>query len=668
MNDATADQDAGTAAYARLVEPGFVTFTDVTPPGADELEFVIANEATGKFFLANRATVQFFSIVKETGSVPVALAKAGIPAQQGENLVKRLVQSGLLVRSGETQSEADLKKTPIESKLVSLRWDLIDASRVTDAFGWLGRILYSPIGYLAWFATMVLMVQALFANSEKLSLGLRQILEADWRQFIIFALLYVGLKVIHEMGHALAYRTMCLQEGVSPGPIRMGISIFAFTPFPFTDVTGAWRLRSVFRRVMIGAGGIYFETWIIALLAIFWAQTQAGLLQTIILQVAVFAGAVALLFNLNPAIKLDGYYMLTDYLRRPNLSGRASQAARSFLARALGAKTPTIVGSDLTYWVLSYAYRWTIFGGIFWLIYQFDKRLAPIAVGVIFMMLIARPFFNSLKYAVKLGIRPVRSAAMVLAVGGCITALLIPFPDRILLPGQLRDFETRLVEVSEAGVLTQTGQAAFTLTNPEIEQRIVDIDLRRQMLENLSRNAQSSAAERASLQAEIASFQQQSDEMSARIQAVQFEAEDRAVWTPLAISHFDGAWVTPAATQELGAYSAPVTPYLRLRLDQSLLERDILLDQNTQLRVRAVHDPECEFSARLTGAFSSGLAIDGVLTLRADIADPDTVCAADLTNGGAVVARLETKPRSVLERAKFAGSRLLQNRLQIYQQ
>ncbi|MEM9582353.1 MAG: hypothetical protein AAGA08_04490 [Pseudomonadota bacterium] len=660
--------EPGTAAYARLAAPGFVTFTDVTPPGSDELEFVITNEATGKYFLANRATVQFFSIVKETGSVPVALAKAGIPAQQGENLVKRLVQSGLLVRSGETQSEAEKKKTPIESKLVSMRWDLIDAGRATDALGWLGRLLFSPLGCLAWFATMLIMVQQLFANSEKLSLGLRQIFDADWRQFLIFAGLYVAIKIVHEMGHALAYRTMCLQEGHAPGPIRMGISIFAFTPFPFTDVTGAWRLRSVFRRVMIGAGGIYFETWVIAILAIFWAQTQAGMFQTIILQVAVFAGAIALLFNLNPAIKLDGYYMLTDYLRRPNLSGRASQAARAFLAQLLGAKTQPIIGSDLAYWILSYSYRWTIFAGIFWLIYQFDKRLSPIAVAVILMTLVARPLYNSLKLAIKQGIRPFRSLAVLGTTAAVIAALFIPFPDRLLLPGQLRMYETRFVEVSEAGRMTITGPSAFTLENPELIQQIADVGLRKQMLENLNRTAQSSAAEKAGIRTEIDRFDKTGKELEARLAAVSFESSESTIWTPLAANTYDGAWVSPGLVEELGAYSDPVEPYLRLRLDQGQLERDLRLSSDTSLRVRAVHDPACEFEARLTDNFVNSLAIDGQLSLRAQFTDARPDCTESLAHGGAVVARLDTQPRSLFARAKFAGSRLLQNRLDIYQQ
>ncbi len=646
-----------------LVAPGFVTFTDVTPKGALEQEYVISNEATGKFFLANRATVQFFVHLKESGSVKQAFASAGIPAQRGEDLVKRLVQAGLLVRPGQTLSEADKKTAPLESKLISLRWDFIDASGLTDRLGWVGRILYSPLGYLCWVGIIFAAINALLENSEKLVLSMRQLFDADWRQLLIFGALYVGLKVVHEMGHALAYKSMCEQEDLEPGPIRMGISIFAFTPFPFTDVTGAWRLRSVARRVMIGAGGIYFETWIIAGLTLIWAQTQAGMLQTIILQVAVVAGILALLFNLNPAIKLDGYYMLTDYLRRPNLSGRASLAARNVGARILGAQTPEIIRSDFAYWLLSYVYRWTIFVGIFWLVYQFDARLAPVAALVVTMTLIVRPGINTFKYAYKLGLRPVKVVVFLTASVFLLGVSLIPFPDRILIPGQLRQYETQFLYAPEAGKLEKQADGSFVLSNPEVTQQIKDINLRREMLENLQRANLSSASEKAQLAAEIESFHQSSEKLDARNAALKFNIQSSGIWTPLAAETHSGAWIDPSAQGILGAHSTPAPAYLQLRLDQALLERDLPLNTSTVLRVRAVHDPACEFSARPLDALTGSIAVAGNLVVRAGPEDAENSCVAGLKNGGAVVARLETTSRSLLRRLQLGGSRLLQDRL-----
>jgi hypothetical protein len=648
-----------------LTAPGFVTFTNVTPSGAKEEEFVITNEATGKYFLANQSTVQFFAAIQETGTVRQGLLKAGILPQHGENLVKRLIEAGLLVRQGETQSKAEIKSAPLESKLISIRWDLLDTSRVVRSLNWLGRLLFSPFGYFAWVLSLVAMAMALMANAEKVRLGLRQLLDADWYQLALFCTLYVVLKIIHEMGHALAYRIMCLQENIDPGPIRMGISIFAFTPFPFTDVSGAWRLRSVFRRVMIGGGGIYFETWAICAFTLFWAQTQAGTFQTTILQVVVVAGFFALLFNLNPAIKLDGYYMLTDYLRRPNLAGRASIAARTTLANALGAPKTRVVGSDLAYWVLSYAYRWTIFGGIFWLLYRFDPRLAPIAAIVVGMTLVGRPLFNSLKFARKAGAKPLRSLVVVSILAGAIAVCFVPFPDRILLPGQMRSFETTFVEPPENGRLLTSDTGYPVLENPNLDQQIKDLEFRQAMLENLRRGGASSGVETAQLQSELASFQNSKQELLNRRAALELVKDSPQIWTVLDLETYSDSWVTPSAQLILGAQSQAVPAHLRLRLDQGSLEQGISLVSSTLLDVRPVHDPTCSFKASLSDREFSELAHDGTFTILATPVPATDPCVLDLKHGGAVIARLKTQPRSIIERIKIGGSRLLQNRLPI---
>lgn len=662
MADTSSEQPGPNAS---LVAPQFVTFTNVTPDGADELEFVITNEATGKYFLANQKTVQFFAAVRETGSVHEGLIKSGILPQHGTNLVKRLLDAGLLVRAGETQSKADIKAAPIESKLISMRWDLFDSSRIVALFGWLGRLLYSPLGYLAWGLSVSAMVLALISNSEKVGLGLRQLLDASWYQLTLFALLYVVLKIVHEMGHALAYRTMCLRENLDPGPIRMGISIFAFTPFPFTDVTGAWRLRSIFRRMMIGAGGIYFETWAIAAFTLFWSQTQAGMLQTTILQVVVVAGLFAMVFNLNPAIKLDGYYMLTDYLRRPNLAGRASQAARSLVAKTMGANTQPIVGADLAYWVLSYAYRWTIFGGIFWLIYRFDPRLAPVAATIVFLTLIGRPLYNSVKYAITSGARPLRSILAFSILAGLAFLAFVPFPDRILMPGQMRYFETSFIEPPESGRLHLIKAGQFTLVNPVLNHQIVDLDLRRAMFENLQRAGAATGAENARLAAEFERFENSNAQLLARRATLNFVGDVDSVWTALDADAYAGSWVSPSAQLTLGALSTPILAQLRLRLDQGLLEQEVTLVSETPLIIRPVHNPSCSFVAKLTPELSDPIAVDGVLTISAKPVPANDICAQSVKHGGAVIARLETRPRSVVERIKIGVSRLLQNRLPI---
>ena len=656
----------GSATFGHDISvPGFVTVTDVSPPHAAEPEYVISNEATGRHFLANRATVQFFDALRQSGSVERALASAGISTDRGKLLLQNLLDHGVLTRPGETLAKAPAARSPVEGKMISVRWDLVDASALARRFAGLGRFFFSPVGYFFWLIAMGAMLFSLLVNREKAVLTLTQIFDASLGQWLLFAGLFVALKAVHEMGHALAYQDMCRQEGLSPGPIRMGLCIFALSPFPFTDVTGAWRLKSRFRRVMIGAGGIYFETWIMAALTLFWAQTQTGLLQTVILQVAIVAGALALLFNLNPAVKLDGYFMLTDFLRRPNLAGRASVAARRVFARALGAKSDPANKADLLYWVISYAYRWTIFAGIFWLTYQFDPRLAPLVLAVVVMLLIIRPLLASVSFARRIGVRPLRTVLTLAALSALVVGALVPLPYWQTVPAQLIRYDTRFVEPTEIGRVAVSEAGIVSMQTPDLDQQVRDVELRRAMLENLRLARFASAQEQTRLAGEIASFADTQATLAARRTATDWTPPDNAVWTPLDGQRLNGAWVTPGRTVRLAALSTSVPAYLRLRLDQAVLDRAVQIANGTPIRLRPTYDPDCTFFARLQVPRTSLVAVNGLVLLRAEPDAIDTSCAAQTPHGAAIVARLDAPSRSLFERARLSVARMLQNRLPI---
>ncbi len=663
-NDVTID------GYRELKVPGFVTITDVTPHAGAEPEYVICNEATGKFFLANRVTVEFFTALKDTQQVAAALAQVGMPPTQVGPLLKKLLENGLITNPGETHVSDAAPVAPLENKLVTVRWDILDIQRLTHRLRGLGRFAYSPLGYAIWGVLMLGMAFELLSNRDKVALTIAQVLEASWQQWAIFAAFFVGLKIVHELGHALAYRQMCIQEGVEPGPIRVGICIFALSPFPFTDVTGAWRLKSTGRRVMIGAGGVYFETWAMAALTFIWAETQTGLVQTVILQVVIVAGALALLFNLNPAIKLDGYFMLTDYLRRPNLAARAAMAARSTAARLLGADLPRQRRSELIYWLMSYAYRWTIFAGIFWIFYQIDPRLAPVAAAVVLMTLVVRPLINTARFVRRSGAKPLKTLLAGAAIATIVAALFIPLPGRMLMQGQMMLYDTRFVEATEAGQLLHDS-AGWRLENPELDQRIAHTNLQGLMLENLKRASFASAQEQARLASEIDANTDAKAQLEARRAKLVLFTDGAAtseIWTPMQARWLGGSWVRPAANDRLGAVSSAAPPHLLFRLDQSRLRRDLTIAQGMQIQVRAVIRPACSFPAQIRGELTSLIARNGLIYLKADVPDREATCAFDLTHGSALVGRLEMPRSSLAARAWLSVARALQDRLPLEQQ
>jgi len=129
-------------------------------------------------------------------------------------------------------------------------------------------------------------------------------------------LLYVGLilaKAVHEFGHAMACRRFGGEVHV------MGIMFMVFTPMPYVDVTSAWAFRSRWQRILVGGAGMLTELFLAALATFIWANTGAGTLHSLTYNMMFVASVSTVLFNANPLMRFDGYYILADLLDIPNL-------------------------------------------------------------------------------------------------------------------------------------------------------------------------------------------------------------------------------------------------------------------------------------------------------------------------------------------------------------
>ncbi|MEM7710781.1 MAG: M50 family metallopeptidase, partial [Pseudomonadota bacterium] len=477
----------------------------------------------------------------------------------------------------------------------------------------------------------------------------------------LFALVFLALKVVHEMGHAMAYRVFCRRAGLDPGPIRMGIAIFALTPFPFTDVTGAWRLGSRWQRAAIGAGGLYVETWAIGLLTLYWANTGATPLTSAILQVAVVSGVLTLVFNLNPAVRLDGYYILGDLMGRANLSRRASHAALNRVTRLLGGQAPRPDRADMAYWWLSYLYRWVIFVGVFWLAYRIDPRLAlPVGLALA-MLLVVRPVIGTARHVSRQSPRPFRAAAAMALLGALVAGLFVPLPDRLRLEGHVLRHDTAYLYPSEDAVLTAVPGRALRFDSPDLNWARADARARLDAIEAAARAVQPSGAERAALDTDVTRLAETLVELEARAASLHVTFPDEAVWTPLAARTHLGAWMLTAATDPVGAISDPGPPRARLWIDQARLERSLDLSAPRRLALRMAHNPTCAFEAIPEEATVE----EGFVRLTTAPLDDMPTCAADAPTGAALAARLALPDASIWHRVRRAASRTFQDRLPV---
>ena len=157
---------------------------------------------------------------------------------------------------------------------------------------------------------------------------------ANW---LWLAIAWLLLKVIHEVSHAIA----CKRHG---GEVReMGVVLILFAPLAYVDVTSSWRFPARWQRVHTAAAGMLSELVVASIAALLWARTDSVVLGRLLHDVMLMASLTTLLFNANPLMRFDGYFMLSDLLDLPNLYSTSSSYVRNLASRVfLGSQAVAI--------------------------------------------------------------------------------------------------------------------------------------------------------------------------------------------------------------------------------------------------------------------------------------------------------------------------------------
>ena len=144
----------------------------------------------------------------------------------------------------------------------------------------------------------------------------------------ILWLALVGLKALHEFGHAYACRRF---GGAVP---EMGVVFIVLTPCAYVDASSSWKFdrRS---RVAVAMAGMYVEILIAGIFALVWAGTQPGLLHDVALNVVILASVSTVFLNINPLMKFDGYYIFSDLMSVFNLQERAYKTLKGWIGFVL---------------------------------------------------------------------------------------------------------------------------------------------------------------------------------------------------------------------------------------------------------------------------------------------------------------------------------------------
>ena len=180
-------------------------------------------------------------------------------------------------------------------------------------FAWLFSPVCTAVG-------VVLMVAAAWSTATNWDqfLSASEILFSP-RNWLWMTVAWIALKVVHELAHAFA----CRRYG---GEVReVGIAFVLFAPLAYVDVTSSWRLPSKWSRIHVSIAGIYVELLVAAVAALMWQQAESKFVSHMLYNVIVMASVSTILFNANPLMRFDGYFILSDLLEIPNLYAEGSK-------------------------------------------------------------------------------------------------------------------------------------------------------------------------------------------------------------------------------------------------------------------------------------------------------------------------------------------------------
>lgn len=226
------------------------------------------------------------------------------------------------------------------SNMLFYRVPLVRPDAFLSRTSWLISPLFSRTAIALWLVAMLTGVGVVFGHWDEFASPLAGLL-AFHNTPLLWALL-VGLKVIHEFGHAYA----CKHFGGSVP--EMGAYFIMFTPCAYVDASASWGFPNRLHRAGVALAGMYLESLVALVALAVWCLAEPGLVRSAAQFTVVLATLVTATFNANPLMRYDGYYVLSDLLGMPDLRAQ-SQAEFSADLKGLlfGLKRPR---SNRTWW------------------------------------------------------------------------------------------------------------------------------------------------------------------------------------------------------------------------------------------------------------------------------------------------------------------------------
>lgn len=469
---------------------------------------------------------------------------------------------GMLHRSGLVISEAmgqgkQLKTRRDEKKrkellgkfsnIFAIRWRGIDPewflSRTYPYVSW----LFHPVFMLLWLLVGLSALGLVLVEFETFRSRLPTFHEFFGPHNWIYFGLTMGLvKVLHEFGHGYS----CTHFGGECHEI--GVMLLVFTPCLYCNVSDSWMLPNKYKRAFIGFAGIYVEVFLASIATFVWWFSEPGLLNHLALSLMFISSVSTILFNGNPLLRFDGYYILMDLSEIPNLRQKATEVVKRFMIETcLGIEQPEnpFLPQErrflfALYTIAAVVYRWIV---VFSIMYFLNKILEPyglkvlgqaIAVAGLFG-LVVKPLWNLAKFFYVPGrmhkVKMHRVAATAAVIGAVLAGILfVPLPYHVNcsfevsplgaesvypgVPGQLTEVVVKPGEVViEGQILARLDNIDLMIRVEELEGEYVRLLIQKKNLRRLQHDDERAGAQLGALQKRIETLEKQLEDENAKL-------------------------------------------------------------------------------------------------------------------------------------------------------
>ncbi|TWT94840.1 putative peptide zinc metalloprotease protein YydH [Botrimarina colliarenosi] len=381
-----------------------------------------------------------------------------IRTEELQQFVGTLHRSGLVITDAPGQGD-QLKKRRDErvgkelqqkfTNILSVRFKGIDPD-------WILNLLYSFPPVRWFFSQTAFVLCMMLCLSALLLIGVQfDVFQSKLPAFntffaaenwMLLAVVLACTKILHEFGHGLS----CKHFGGECH--EMGVMLLVLTPCLYCNVSDSWMLPNKWHRAAIGAAGMYVEVVLASICTYIWWFTEPGLLHYVCLNIMFVSSVSTILFNANPLLRYDGYYIVSDLLEVPNLRQKSSSIlTRKAAEWCLGMEQqddPFLPQRNqflfATYTVAAAIYRWVVVLSILYFLNQVFEPygLKPLgqAIGAMALWgLVGQPFVKLFKFFKVPGrlnkVKRVPLLITLLVIAGVIAAVAtVPLPAYVYCP------------------------------------------------------------------------------------------------------------------------------------------------------------------------------------------------------------------------------------------